>query len=262
MRFSSLLACLALPACLVLQACAVSPTGRSQFVMLSDGQLGQMGEASFAEYKRDKEVERSGQVNAYVRCVADAITAETGGRWEVVVFEDDTANAFALPGGKIGVHTGLLKVAETPDQLAAVIGHEVGHVLASHSNERMSQQLAAQAGMTVADLLLESQGVGSKGTIMQALGLGAQYGLLLPYSRTHESEADVIGQDLMARAGFDPRASVALWQNMKAQGGAAPPEIMSTHPAPDTRIRDLQAGVPAAMSIYEQARAAGRRPNC
>ena len=181
--------------------------------------------------------------------------------WEVEVFEDETANAFALPGGKIGVHTGLLTVATTPGQLAAVLGHEVGHVLDRHSNARVSQGALAEIGMQFGSILLGAE-TPQKQLLMGALGVGVQYGALMPYGRSQESDADLIGLELMARAGFDPSESVTLWQNMARAGGAAPPEFMSTHPSSTTRISQLQAAIPKFMPIYQQAQAAGRRPSC
>ena len=249
-------------------ACAMSPLGRRQLLMYNDATMDQMGLASFDQIKADMPISNDATTNAYVLCVADAIvdalTPADGAptTWEVVVFDEPTANAFALPGGKIGVHTGLLDVAENQDQLAAVIGHEVGHVLADHSNERMSQNQAAQISMAVADASLSTNGVSAKDqTALAIMGLGMQYGLLLPYSRTHESEADLIGLDLMARAGFDPGASVVLWQNMGA-GGVQPPEFMSTHPSHDTRITQLQQRLPSARALEAQAHAEGRQPHC
>ena len=221
-----------------------------------------MGVQAFVAMKDKNPVNRSRRTNRYVNCVANAIIAEVGGRWEVVVFKDDSANAFALPGGKIGVHTGLLKVAKNQNQLAAVIGHEVGHVLAKHSNERMSQQVVAKFGMQAVDAYLGSRGVSGQANIMKALGLSAQYGILLPFSRTHESEADIIGLDLMAKAGFDPRESVSLWRNMAASSGRSQPEFLSTHPAPRSRIQKLQSRMGPAMALFEQARASGKRPRC
>jgi predicted Zn-dependent protease len=179
----------------------------------------------------------------------------------VTVFEDESANAFALPGGKIGVHTGLLEVAKTPDQLAAVIGHEIGHVMAEHSNERVSTAFAANAGVQLAAALSGTDGPKQQ-MLMGLLGLGAQFGVLLPFSRTQESESDEIGLTLMARAGFDPRAAINLWENMAQAGGAQPPEFLSTHPSHGTRIEDLRAQMDEAVKIYQQARAQGRRPNC
>lgn len=180
------------------------------------------------------------------------------------MFASDTVNAFALPGGKIGVYTGLLSVAETPSQLAAVMGHEVAHVLARHGNERVSQQVAVGETMGLIEGWLSSGGGGGAGqqAAMALLGVGAKVGILLPFSRAHESEADAMGKTLMARAGFDPRESVTLWQNMGRAGNGGTPEFLSTHPSHDTRIRDLQEGMDAAVALYEESRAAGRVPQC
>jgi predicted Zn-dependent protease len=249
---------------LVLGACAVSPTGRQQLLVMPSAQLDAMGASAFQDLKRSKPRAPSPRDRAYVRCVANAITAglRSGpARWEVEVFQDDSPNAFALPGGKIGVHTGLLQVADNQDQLAAVIGHEVGHVLSQHANERMSQEILVQGGLAAANSVAGGAS-GLSPQVMQALGLGAQVGILLPFSRAHESEADVIGLDLMARAGFDPRQSVNLWQNMARAGAARPVEFLSTHPAHNTRIQGLQARMGAAMAVYENARAQGKRPAC
>jgi len=261
----TLLAAIAL---VVITACATSPLGRSQLLMYDDATMSEMGIQSFDQIKADMPISHDAATNAYVRCVAQAIVTSMGpmpnapASWEVVVFEEPTANAFALPGGKIGVHTGLLEVAEDQDQLATVLGHEVGHVLANHSNERMSQGVAAQMIMTGAGVAVSGGGVSKKEQAMlAALGLGMQYGALLPYSRTHESEADLIGLDLMAAAGFDPGASVKLWENM-GRGGVQPPEFLSTHPSHGTRIRDLTERLPSARVLEQQAHAAGRRPSC
>ena len=246
-------------------ACATSPTGRSQLKLFPSSRLDEMGAASFQKMKNDVPVSRERAASAYVVCVADALTARlepsVRGGWEVVVFEDDSANAFALPGRKIGVHTGLLEIATNQDQLAAVIGHEVGHVLAEHANERLSQRYAAQVGLTTAAILADTESPGQRAALA-ALGLGTQVGILLPYSRAHETEADVIGLDLMADAGFDPAQAVALWRNMARAGGSQPPELLSTHPSHGTRISDLEEHLPQAREIQGAARAAGRRPNC
>ena len=243
-----------------LAACGTSPTGRDQILIYSPEDLDAMGVQAFGEMREQLPEETDTSVNDYVRCVATAITDQLGDKrasWEVVVFKDENPNAFALPGGKIGVYTGMLEVAENQDQLAAVLGHEVGHVLAQHANERISQQQLTSVGLAVAagSGYLDSAS-------MQALGLGAQIGILLPYSRTHESEADVIGLDLMARAGFDPRQSVQLWKNMQKSGGGAPPEFLSTHPSSGTRIDNLLSQMADALKTYNEARAKGNRPDC
>lgn len=245
-------------------ACATSPTGRSQLMLISDSEMNQMGTQAFQQMRQQQEVSSNRRVQRYVQCVADAITGELQGEdarmgWEVVVFEDDSANAFALPGGKIGVHTGLLDVAKNQDQLATVVAHEVGHVLSRHGAERVSQQFAAGTAMQMVNAYVGDESSNSSKLAMAMLGLGTQVGVLLPYSRIQESEADVIGLDLMAKAGFDPRQSVNLWRNMASQGGGRPPELLSTHPAPDSRIRELQDRMPRAMEFYNQA---GARPRC
>ena len=240
---------------IALNGCSTSSTGRSQLMLMSPNQLNKMGIASFEQMKEKEKISQDKATNAYVQCVADAITKNVpksahDGEWEVVVFDADQVNAFALPGGKIGVYTGILKVAENQQQLAAIIGHEVGHVIENHSNERLSSNQLSQAGLNLANAALESQNVAARDTLMAGLGLGVQYGILMPYGRTHESEADIVGQDLMARSGFDPKASIDLWHNMAKTSKSAPPEFLSTHPSNETRIRDLTAHLPKALSLY------------
>ncbi len=253
-------------AALIVVACSTSPTGRKQLILLPDSQMDQLGIASYTEMKKSQPIETDDSANAYVSCVAKAITDRLKGKWakqqwEVTVFKDDSANAFALPGGKIGVHTGLFKAAQNQHQLAAVLGHEVGHVLARHGNERVSQNLAAQTGLQITAAMLGGSEA-KRQTVLAALGVGAQVGILLPFNRTHESEADLIGLKLMSEAGFDPRESIRLWENMGKLGGSKPPEFLSTHPSGKTRIHNLNKAMPEAMALYRQAQAEGRRPNC
>ena len=246
----------------LVQGCTTSPLGRSQLTLMPDSQMDQMGFQAFDKMKKEKPIERSSRINRYVHCVANAITREVGGEWEVVVFKDDTPNAFALPSGKIGVHTGLLKVAKNQDQLAAVIGHEIGHVQAQHSNERVSQNMAVNSGLSIIQAIAVPESVLGQ-TAMGLLGVGAQYGIILPFSRTHEAEADQIGLDLMAKAGFDPRQSVNLWRNMDRAGkGGQPPEFMSTHPSHESRIKGLNDRMTIAIPLYRQAQAFGKKPKC
>ena len=252
--------------------CATSPLGRSQLILVSPQEMSAMGLQAFAQLKSERPLSSNATQRRYVQCVADAITnvltREDMGvvvvrDWETELFDDPTANAFALPGGRMGVHTGLLDVATSQHQLAAVMGHEVGHVLGRHGAERVSSQ---QAGALVMASAQEWAGASpedrSRAMIAMGVGVGVQLGQL-KYGRTHESEADEIGVMLMARAGFDPRESVTLWQNMgRASGGQAPPEFLSTHPSGTTRIARLERAMPSAMAEYERARAAGRRPSC
>ncbi|MCG6658557.1 M48 family metallopeptidase [Halomonas campisalis] len=251
---------------LTLTACATSPTGRQQLTLVSDAQLNQMGQQAFKQYQQ--ELPSAGDASQrYAQCVAGALVRVLPERerqqdWQIRVFEEERANAFALPGGYMGVTTGLLEIAETQDQLAAVVGHEIGHVLARHANERVSTQMATELGLSVLSTTASMQGPGGQ-QLMGALGLGAQFGILLPFSRRHESEADAIGLRLMADAGFDPRQSLALWDNMSAASGdGRPPVWMSTHPSHGQRVAGLQAQMDSAMARYEQARQAGRQPDC
>lgn len=248
----------------VVTACATSPLGRSQLQLFPASQMDQMGIAAYQDMKDKQPVSSDRRTNAYVQCVTRTITDvmdSSDGNWEVTVFADDSANAFALPGGKIGVHTGLLDVAKNQDQLATVIGHEIAHVIAQHANERVSTNYVASTGLQLAQVAA-GQPTPAKQQLFGLLGLGAQVGVLLPFSRAQESEADLLGLDLMARAGFDPRASIPLWQNMSEAGGGNPPEFLSTHPSHNTRISDLSGRLSKAMPLYEQAKRAGRRPNC
>ncbi len=250
----------------MMTGCSTSPTGRSRLTLMPDSQMNSMGSEAFSAMKKDTPIENDPRINAYVRCVALPITQvaadPTGVRdWEIVVFRDKSANAFALPGGKIGVHTGILPVAKTADQLAAVLGHEVGHVIARHGNERVSTGLIAQGVLLGANIFTKESKY--KAPLMAMLGVGATVGYVLPHSRTNESEADLIGLDLMSKAGFDPRQSVALWENMTAaSGGKAPSEFMSTHPSNERRISDLRQHIPENLPKMEAARNAGRNPHC
>ncbi|EOD81398.1 Zn-dependent protease with chaperone function PA4632 [Grimontia indica] len=245
----------------LIAGCTTSPTGRSQFIIVSGSQMATLGAQSFSELKKNEKVSTDKKTNQYVQCVTDAILEVTPpqpdfDKWEVVVFDSDQVNAFALPGGKIGVYTGLLKVARTQDQLASVIGHEIGHVMANHGSERVSSQVAANSALQVTSIALGASGTADADLIMAGLGLGVNVGVLLPFSRTHESESDLIGVQLMNEAGFDPNQSVALWRNMAKASDGAPPEILSTHPSHDTRISDLQTAI---NELPPQTRKA---PNC
>lgn len=243
----------------VLTGCATSPTGRSQLIFMPDTQMNQMGLQAFEQIKKEKPVNQNSQFNQTAQCIVSQLTQGMGQNWEVVVFEDKTLNAFALPGAKIGVHTGMMQLVDNQDQLAAVLGHEVGHVIAKHSNERASQETLVQQGMG----MIQNTTYGQNPLIMAGLGLGAQYGILMPYSRTHESEADIIGVDLMAKAGFNPQESVTLWQKMEqVSQGNQPSEFLSTHPSHTTRIQELQTHMPKALEFYKQAQAAGKKPTC
>ena len=232
-----------------LTACTTSETGRSQFIMMSDAQANAMGADAYKQIKGQKPISRDSR---YTRPVVEigqrlaTVSRQNNFQWEFTVFQDKTPNAFALPGGKVGVHTGLFQVAKTKDQLAAVLAHEVAHATNKHSAERVSRQSAVQAGIGI---LTGGGSSGTAGLMAQAATLG----LVLPFSRTQESEADQIGLLYMARAGYDPRAAVDLWRNFASYGGNRPPEFLSTHPNPESRIQRIQEMLPQAMAEYNKS---------
>jgi predicted Zn-dependent protease len=265
----SLLLGLAIAAAVSGCATTTSPTGRTQYVgAISQQQLNQLGAQAFAQLKAEKPQSSDARQTGYVRCVVGAIVRELPAQWqatgwETAVFVDNEPNAFALPGGKVGVYTGIFKVARNQDQLAAVIAHEIGHVVSRHHDERLTRQAGAQGALQVVGALLGSRyGEGAANAAVQGGSVLAQTGFLLPGSRAQETEADVVGQQLMAKAGFDPREAVNLWQNMIEAGGSRPPQWLSTHPDPQSRIGELRNRAAALVPTYEQARSGGRRPNC
>jgi len=228
-----------------LSGCVQNPAlGRQQLILVSEGQLAQLSVSAWNQVKKKEKISRNKTLNRRVRTVGSRIVSAAGlggQNWEYVVFDSKQANAFVMPGGKVGVFSGIMKRMENDDQLATVLGHEVGHVTARHSAERYSQQLAAGVGMTAAAAALEAGDVRGARDIAAILGAGVTFGVLLPYSRRHELEADRLGLTYMARANYDPRQSVRFWQNMTAnRKGAPPPELMSTHPSDATRIAALR----------------------
>ena len=252
-----------------LVGCETNPyTGRKQLLMTSIGQEVQMGAQAFDQVKNDPKMRPSQdprEVEPVRRIAARIVEAAKRSKyaqmaqqfqWEVTVIKDDkTANAFALPGGKMAVYTGIFPMAKTEAGLAAVMGHEVVHALARHGAERMSQGQLTNTVLQVAGAAIGLSGgnpmLGQ--ATMAALGAGAQVGVLLPFSRKHESEADYVGILLAADAGYDPRESVALWERMgQASGGGGQSEFLSTHPSHDTRIDQLKEWMPEAMAIYQK----------
>lgn len=228
----------------------------------SEAQLKEQSQLQFKKMRSDTPVSTDASVNHYVNCVAKAIIAtlspeDANQKWEVVVFDSEQVNAFAMPGGYIGVFTGILDVAENQHQLAAIIGHEVAHVTERHSLERVNRAATTQIGVMGATVALG----GGQGTA-DLLQMGAQLGLTLPYGRNQESDADIVGVMYMADAGFDPRQSPKLWTNMEKTSESRPPEFMSTHPSPGSRIQELTNLLTKAMPRYSAARKAGNKPTC
>ena len=219
--------------------------GRQQLLLVSEAQMTQLSASAWSQIRQQQKVSTDKTLNTRLKTVGPRLVNAAGLQnqpWEYTVFQGKEANAFVLPGGKVGFYEGIFKRMENDDQLATVLGHEIAHVAARHSAERYSQQMAAGVGMQAAQVALQSGDVSGAGTIAAVLGAGLQFGVLLPYSRTHELEADRLGVIYMAKAGYDPRQSLRFWQNMTAQrnGSAPPPELMSTHPSDTTRISALQ----------------------
>lgn len=220
-----------------------------------------MGLSAFDQIRKQEKVSADPAVNARIQRIGRRIAASVGrdvpnAQWEFVVFDSPTVNAFALPGGKVGVYTGLIKLAASDDEIAIVMGHEIAHVTSRHGAERTSQNYAvAGAGLALA-IGLEAKNVdpAKRNMALAAYGLGSQVGYMLPFSRLHESEADAVGLRFAAGAGYDPRAAASFWKKMAAQGGAKPPEFLSTHPSDATRIANLERLAPQYMELYRQAK--------
>jgi metalloendopeptidase OMA1, mitochondrial len=238
---------------LLLGGCATTPiTGRSQLMLISAAQETALGVQAYREVLQKEPVTNDPRLTEPVQRIARRVEGATNRpdlRWEVsVINEDETVNAFALPGGKIGVYTGIFPIAQTEAGLAIIMGHELGHVIARHGAERMSHQLGAQ--LIGSALAIGLQASPYNNAIMAAYGLGAQVGVLLPYSRLQESEADRIGLVLAAKAGYDTQAAVGVWQRMAKLSGRRPPPFLSTHPTPESRIEDIKKFLPQAMAQF------------
>ncbi len=252
---------------LIIASCTTSPTGRGQMIWKSDAELEAQSTRAFNQMRAAMPLSTDRKKIDFVACVAEAVVMVLEPplndiEWQLAVFDSESVNAFAMPGGKIGVFTGILEVTENQHQLAAVIGHEIAHVTARHSNERASRASLTGVGINVAAIILGGGHSGATYTAQQALGAGAQMGISLPHTRGQESEADIIGLEFMAKAGFDPRESVTLWQRMDASSDKKPPEFLSTHPASETRIENLVSEWQKTLPMYNQAIEEGRVPSC
>ena len=246
---------------LLVAACATAPfTGRRQLLLTSEGTETRMGLQAFQQVKHQYKISRDPELNAEVTRVGQRIAAAVHRpdyRWEFVVFDSKEANAFCLPGGKVGIFTGILKYTRNEAGLATVISHEVAHALARHAGERLSQSMLAQAGGIGLGAALGGVSPVAGQAAMQGYSLGTQLGILLPYNRTQEYEADHIGLILMAKAGYDPEQAVEFWQRMMVQDkNAKMPQFMSTHPNDANRLRELQAFLPEARKYYVPVREA------
>jgi predicted Zn-dependent protease len=257
----------------LMSGCAEVPvTNRSALHLVPDSELLSLSLQQYQEVLKTAKLSTDPVKIQMVRTVGERVASAAeayfreigqgdriaGYHWEFNLIEDDkVANAWAMPGGKVAVYTGILPYTKDETGLAVVLGHEIGHAIAGHGNERMSHGLLAQMGGLALSVALSQQPGQTQALFQQAYGVGANVGFLLPYSRLQESEADRIGLIFMARAGYDPRAAIPFWERMNAQGGPRPPELLSTHPAPTSRVEDLKRFIPEALPLYEKASAKG-----
>ena len=258
-----ILCCLSLT--LFLTACSQVPvTGRRQFNFVPDSMMNSMSFQQYDEFLTKNKLSKNADQTKMVKrvgariqkaveqyCAANHIPLE-GYKWEFNLVEDPAVNAWAMPGGKVVVYTGILPIAQNDEGLAVVLGHEIAHAIAKHGSERMSQGLVAKMGGAALDAALKEQPELTQKIFQQSYGVVTNVGVILPFSRLHESEADHLGLIFMAMAGYDPHAAVSFWQRMAAEKkGKAPPELLSTHPADEKRIQNLQKLIPEAMKYYK-----------
>lgn len=249
----------------ILAACATVPmTGRNQFIAIPSAEINALGIDSYNQVVKEEGLSGNQDYVRQVRRVGVRITeaVETfltqnnqqsrveNYDWEYNVLASDQLNAFAIPGGKIAFYEGIMPVCQDDDGVAVVMSHEIAHAIARHGNERMSQALVVNMGGIALSEALSTKPQMTYDLAMTAFGIGAQVGVMLPYSRLHESEADELGLYFMALAGYDPRTAPGFWTRMMEKGGDRPPEFLSTHPDPETRIKDLERHMPKAMEYY------------
>ncbi|MFZ1731351.1 MAG: M48 family metallopeptidase [Bacteroidota bacterium] len=251
-----------------LSSCSTVPvTGRSQLNIIPASTMQSMSYQQYGEFLQTHQVSRDQskiqmvqRVGANIKNAVELYFKQkglsdqlNGYRWEFNLVESPEVNAWCMPGGKVVVYSGILPITQTETGLAVVMGHEIAHAIAEHGSERMSQGLITQLGGMALNEALSSKPEQTRALYMSAFGLGAQVGVLLPFSRLHESEADKLGLIFMAMAGYNPNEAVTFWQRMAAnKGGQAPPEFLSTHPSDATRIQDLKAALPEAMKYYKK----------
>jgi predicted Zn-dependent protease len=263
-------ACVILITSLLLISCSTVPvTGRKQLSLISEPTMMSMSFQQYGEFMKShkkstnrEQTQMVKRVGTHIQKAVEQYFAENNMSqeladytWEFNLIESEEVNAWCMPGGKVVVYTGILPVAGNEAGLAVIMGHEIGHAVAGHGSERMSQGLAVQMGGILLSSALSQYPNETRQLWMTAYGLGGQYGVLLPYSRLHESEADHLGLIFMAMAGYDPNSALAFWERMSEKtGGKAPPEFMSTHPADATRIQDIRGLIPEAMTYYEKSK--------
>jgi predicted Zn-dependent protease len=254
---------------IILIACSTVPvTGRRQLNMIPDSEMQAMSYAQYDQFLKENKVSTNKEQTQMVKNIGSRIEQSVteyltsldyadmleGYDWEFNLVEDPNVNAWCMPGGKVVVYTGILPVTKTETGLAVVMGHEIAHAIAEHGNERMSQEMFRQMGGVALSVAVKDQPAETQALWFAAYGLGSEVGIMLPYSRLHESEADHMGLIFMAMAGYDPREAPVFWQRMAAAGGPKPPEWMSTHPSDETRVNNLNAWMPEALEYYKASK--------
>lgn len=236
-------------------ACIKLPdSNKSAFILTSPSFENQLGADGYREVLSEAKINRDPRLNEILQRVGNGIaaqTSQTGFDWQFTLIESKEQNAWCMPGGKVAVYTGILPAMQNEAGMAAVLGHEVAHAILRHSGQRITQSMVLDLGMSVAELSLGNSK--QKNTLLGLMGAGATVGIMLPYSRSHETDADLVGLKYMAKAGYDPRAAVSFWQRFQQSSAGAPPEFLSTHPASSTRIRNLEAHLPEALQLYDAA---------
>lgn len=253
---------------MLLIACSTVPiTGRRQISLIPVSQMQSMSFTNYKDFLSQNKVVHNGadaqmvkRVGKRIQTAVEAYFAQQkmsgelkGYKWEFNLVEDPTVNAWCMPGGKVVVYSGILPVTKNEAGLAVVMGHEIAHAVAGHGNERMSQGMLVQFGGMALDKALEEKPEQTRNIFLSAFGMGAQVGMMLPFSRLHESEAEHLGLIFMSMAGYDPQTAVDFWKRMSTlKGGAAPPEFLSTHPSDETRIKQIEKLIPKAMKYYKK----------
>ena len=252
---------------LLLVSCSKVPlTGRSQLNLIPNDEMLSMSFQQYGDFLKEnkvstnkKEAEMVKRVGTRIQHAVEKYMADhnmsdrlKGYNWEFNLVQSDQVNAWCMPGGKVVVYTGILPITKDETGLAVVLGHEIAHAVAEHGNERMSQQLLANVGAVGLDIAMKNEPAETRALWLGVYGVGAQVGYLLPYSRTHESEADHLGLIFMSMAGYDPHEAPLFWERMSANAGSAPPEFLSTHPSDETRIKDIKGWIPEAMEYYRK----------
>ncbi len=251
----------------LLSMCKTVPlTGRKGLKLISTSEINALSFSQYDQLKKDSKLSTNSQQVNQLKQVGNRIQAAItkylndnghselleGFEWEFILIEDEQVNAFCMPGGKVAFYTGILPYCQNETGIAVVMGHEIAHAIAEHGNERMSQALVQQMGGVALSVAIQNEPGQTQSLFAMAYGLGSQYGVMLPFSRKHESEADELGLYFMAMAGYDPQAAPAFWERMSKAGSSKPPEFLSTHPSDESRIGNLNKIMPKALEFYNK----------